>query len=136
MNHIFENRKVPQALIDQIQTHLRYTINQVSGINFIMVCSSDGFEITSVHKKLPQNTGKLAAVSSSILAMVNAFLTEIHLQGCQNITLDAENGKAILTSIPHKEHPLVLVVLTSTDVLLGQLIYEIKKTKEYILNLN
>ena len=32
--------------------------------------------------------------------MVAAFMNEIHLEGCQSITLDADNGKAILTSIP------------------------------------
>ncbi len=34
-------------------------------------------------------------MSSSILAMVTAFLKEIQLTGCNNITLDADNGKAI-----------------------------------------
>ena len=65
-----------------------------------MLCSTDGFELAHVYKRDGYNSTKLAAVSSSILAMVAAFMNEIHLEGCQSITLDADNGKAILTSIP------------------------------------
>ena len=59
--------------------------------------------------------------------MVSAFISEIDLHGCQTITLDAENGKALLTAVPHPRYPTVIVALTSEDVLLGQMLYEMKK---------
>ncbi len=66
--------------------------------------------------------------------MVTAFISEINLVGCQTITLDAVNGKALLTSIPHPKHPLVLVAMTNKDILLGQLLYEIKETSEALMD--
>jgi predicted regulator of Ras-like GTPase activity (Roadblock/LC7/MglB family) len=99
-----------------------------------MLCSTDGFELASIYKKNPYNSTKLAAVSSSILAMVSAFLNEIHLTGCQSITLDAENGKAILTSIPAPHHPMVMVTLSNKDVLLGQLLYSLKQASAAIVD--
>lgn len=78
------------------------------------------------------HTSKLAAVSSSILAMVQAFLSEINLHGCQSITLDAKNGKAILSTAPHPQYPLIIVTLAGNDVLLGQLLYAIKKASANI----
>jgi predicted regulator of Ras-like GTPase activity (Roadblock/LC7/MglB family) len=105
----------------------------IRGIDYIMLCSTDGFELASVYKKNPYNSTKLAAVSSSILAMVNAFLKEIQLTGCQSITLDAENGKAILTSIPAPHHPMVMVTLSNKDVLLGQLLYSLKQASAAII---
>ena len=36
---------------------------------------------------------------------------------------NAENGKAILTSIPAPHHPMVMVTLSNKDVLLGQLLF-------------
>ena len=72
----------------------------------------------------------VAAVSSSILAMVQAFTNEINLVGCQTITLDAENGKALLTAISQPLHPMILVLLTSQDVLLGQLLYSLRKVSD------
>ena len=98
-----------------------------------MLCTSDGFEIALVNKKNISNSGKIAAVSSSILALVTAFVSEINLVGCQTITLDAENGKALLTAIPHSKHPLVLVAMTNKDILLGQMLYELKSTSELLM---
>ena len=125
-------RSAPDSLINFAKQNMNEILHQVSGVEYIMLCSTDGFELAAVHKKNIENSGKLAAVSSSILAMVQAFLGEINLNGCQSITLDAENGKALLSAIPNKNHPMLLIVLTSKDVLLGHLFLEIKKAIQYI----
>ena len=65
--------------------------------------------------------------------MVSAFLKEIQLIGCQSITLDAENGKAVLTSVPSAQHPMIIVTLSSKDVLLGQLLFSLKKASQNII---
>ena len=125
-------RSAPDSLINFAKQNMNEILHQVSGVEYIMLCSTDGFELAAVHKKNIENSGKLAAVSSSILAMVQAFLGEINLNGCQSITLDAENGKALLSAIPNKNHPMLLIVLTSKDVLLGHLFLEIKKAIQHI----
>ncbi len=66
--------------------------------------------------------------------MVSAFLKEIQLIGCQSITLDAENGKAVLTSVPSAQHPMIIVTLSSKDVLLGQLLFSLKKQVKILLS--
>ncbi len=104
----------------------------VRSVNYVMLCST-GFELTHVYKRDGYNSTKLAAVSSSILAMVAAFMNEIHLEGCQSITLDADNGKAILTSIPSSNHPMIIVTLTEKDVLLGQLLYTLKNASNRVM---
>ena len=126
------NRAASAELIEFSKSKIQEVINNVTGINFIMLCSTDGFELATIHKKDHYNNGKLAAVSSSILAMVSAFMQEIHLTGCQSITLDAENGKAILTSIPSKSHPMIIIALAEKNVLLGQLLYMLKHASNSI----
>ncbi|OTG66511.1 roadblock/LC7 domain-containing protein [Acinetobacter silvestris] len=126
-------RKIPSDYAEFGENQIRKLLNAVSGVEFVMLCSSDGFEIALVSKKNINNSGKIAAVSSSILAMVTAFISEINLIGCQTITLDAENGKAILTSIPNHKYPLVMVALTSKDILLGRMLYETKATAEALI---
>ena len=64
--------------------------------------------------------------------MVSAFMQEIHLNGCQSITLDAENGKAILTSVPSANHPMIIIALAEKDILLGQLLYMLKNASNSI----
>ena len=123
----------PKELIHLAKAQANDILISIRGIDYIMLCSTDGFELASVYKKNPYNSTKLAAVSSSILAMVSAFLKEIQLTGCQSITLDAENGKAILTSIPAPHHPMVMVTLSNKDVLLGQLLYSLKQASAAII---
>ena len=128
-----QRRIAPPELIQYAKNEVQDIINNVRGIDFIMLCSTDGFELTTITKKNNYNASKLAAVSSSILAMVCAFLKEIQLIGCQSITLDAENGKAVLTSVPSAQHPMIIVTLSSKDVLLGQLLFSLKKASLNII---
>jgi predicted regulator of Ras-like GTPase activity (Roadblock/LC7/MglB family) len=129
-----QSRTAPKELIQFAKAEMQDLLMNVRGVNYVMLCSTDGFELGHVHKKDGYNSTKLAAVSSSILAMVAAFMNEIHLEGCQSITLDADNGKAILTSIPSSKHPLIIVTLTEKDVLLGQLLYSLKTASSRISN--
>lgn len=128
----FTQRQAPAELIQLAKNQIQDIFSHVKGVEYIMICSTDGFELESVHHRHINNSSKLAAVSSSILAMVSAFLNEIQLIGCQSITLDAENGKAVLTSVPTENYPLVIVTLAAKDVLIGQLLYSLKKAREAI----
>ena len=128
-----QSRTAPKELIDFAKNEIQDVLMNVRSVNQVMLCSTDGFELAHVYKRDGYNSNKLAAVSSSILAMVAAFMNEIHLEGCQSITLDADNGKAILTSIPSSNHPMIIVTLTEKDVLLGQLLYTLKNASSRIM---
>ncbi len=128
-----QSRTAPKELIDFAKNEIQDVLMNVRSVNQVMLCSTDGFELAHVYKRDGYNSTKLAAVSSSILAMVAAFMNEIHLEGCQSITLDADNGKAILTSIPSSNHPMIIVTLTEKDVLLGQLLYTLKNASSRIM---
>ena len=128
-----QRRTAPKELIDFAKSEIQDVLMNVRSVNYVMLCSRDGFELAHVYKRDGYNSNKLAAVSSSILAMVAAFMNEIHLEGCQSITLDADNGKAILTSIPSSNHPMIIVTLTEKDVLLGQLLYTLKNASNKIM---
>ena len=130
---MLQQRSAPDSLIHTAHQQIKDILTNVTGVEYVMICSSDGFELTSAYKKNVENTGKLAAVSSSILAMVQAFLSEINLHGCQSISLDAKNGKAFLSAVPNKNYPMLIVALTSQDVLLGQLLFSLKRCSEHIL---
>jgi predicted regulator of Ras-like GTPase activity (Roadblock/LC7/MglB family) len=128
-----QSRSAPKELIDFAKNEIQDVLMNVRSVNYVMLCSTDGFELAHVYKRDGYNSTKLAAASSSILAMVAAFMNEIHLEGCQSITLDADNGKAILTSIPSPNHPMIIVTLTEKDVLLGQLLYTLKNASSRIM---
>lgn len=128
----FTQRQAPTELIQFAKDEIQDIFSNVKGVEYIMICSTDGFELESVQHRNINSSSKLAAVSSSILAMVSAFLNEIELTGCHSITLDAENGKAVLSSVATENYPLVIVTLCSKDVLIGQLLYSLKQAKQAI----
>ena len=101
-------RQISAEFKEQASQQIHELLNMVSGVDFVMLSSADGFELALASKKNLDNRGKIAAVSSSILAMVSAFIAEIHLSGCKTITLYADNGKVILTAVDHPQYPLVL----------------------------
>ncbi|MDM1737498.1 roadblock/LC7 domain-containing protein [Acinetobacter towneri] len=133
MLKVENTRQIPPQLIDSGRKLIQEVLNEVSGIDFVMLCSSDGFELALASKKNLTNGGKIAAVSSSILAMVSAFISEIDLTGCKTITLDADNGKVILVGVEHANYPMVIVTAASQNVLIGQLLYALKKVSELLV---
>lgn len=133
MLKVENTRQIPPQLIDSGRKLIQEVLNEVSGIDFVMLCSSDGFELVLASKKNLTNGGKIAAVSSSILAMVSAFISEIDLTGCKTITLDADNGKVILVGVEHANYPMVIVTVASQNVLIGQLLYALKKVSELLV---
>lgn len=130
------SRQIPQSLIETGRMQIHELLNNVSSLDFVMLCSSDGFQLALASKKKLENTGKIAAVSSSILAMVSAFISEINLVGCKTLSLDAENGHVVLTGVEHAHYPMLIVAVGSSDVLIGQMRYEVKKTSEFLAKIN
>jgi len=130
------SRQIPQSLIETGRMQIHELLNNVSGLDFVMLCSSDGFQLALASKKKLENTGKIAAVSSSILAMISAFISEINLIGCKTLSLDAENGHVVLTGVEHAHYPMLIVAVGSSDVLIGQMRYEVKKTSEFLAKIN
>lgn len=130
------SRQIPQSLIETGRMQIHELLNNVSGLDFVMLCSSDGFQLALASKKKLENTGKIAAVSSSILAMISAFISEINLIGCKTLSLDAENGHVVLTGVEHAHYPMLIVAVGSSDVLMGQIRYEVKKTSKFLAKIN
>jgi predicted regulator of Ras-like GTPase activity (Roadblock/LC7/MglB family) len=123
-------RQIPQCLIEAGCMRINELLNNVRGLDFVMLCSADGFQLAVASKDELHNTGKIAAVSSSILAMVSAFIAELNLTGCKIISLDAENGHIVLTGIEHAKYPMLIIGVGSPDILIGQMRYEVKKISE------
>ena len=130
------SRQIPQSLIETGRMQIHELLNNVSSLDFVMLCSSDGFQLALASKKKLENTGKIAAVSSSILAMVSAFISEINLIGCKTLSLDAENGHVVLMGVEHIHYPMLIVAVGSSDVLMGQMRYEVKKASEFLAKID
>lgn len=105
---------------------LHELVHTTSGIDGVLLASTDGFEVSSIFNR-NYDGGKLSAVGSSILALVQALTSEAQLTGCRSVILDAENGKIMISAVPNEHQPMIVIVVTKQQVLLGQIMHGMNK---------
>lgn len=114
---------------------LQEMVNSTGGIDAVLIASTDGFVVDSVFKQ-DYDSGKLSAVASSILSLVQALTREARLTGCRSVILDSIDGKIMISAVPNENQPMIAMVLTKSDVLLAQVMHGLKKTIVQIVELD
>ncbi|WP_315040612.1 roadblock/LC7 domain-containing protein [Faucicola mancuniensis] len=114
---------------------LHELVHTTSGIDGVLLASTDGFEVNSIFQKV-YDGGKLSAVGSSILALVQALTSEAQLTGCRSVILDAENGKIMISAVPNEHQPMIVIVVTKQQVLLGQIMHGMNKAIKSLVELD
>lgn len=110
-------------------------VHSTSGIDGVLLASTDGFEVSSIFQK-EYDAGKLSAVGSSILALVQALTNEAKLTGCRSVILDAQDGKIMISAVPNKNQPMIVIVVTKQQVLLGQIMHGMNKAINQLVALD
>ncbi len=110
-------------------------VHSTSGIDGVLLASTDGFEVSSIFQK-EYDAGKLSAVGSSILALVQALTNEAQLTGCRSVILDAQDGKVMISAVPNKNQPMIVIVVTKQQVLLGQIMHGMNKAINRLVELD
>ncbi len=108
--------EVERALCERALTDLLQT---TSGIERTLIATPDGFEVAFATRGKRFNVARLAAMSSSILAVGSAMSGELRLDACRNVIVEAEKGTLVLFTIPCKRAQLVLSALAPKDSTLG-----------------
>lgn len=114
---------------------LHELVHTTSGVDGVLLASTDGFEVNSIFQK-SYDGGKLSAVGSSILALVQALTAEAQLTGCRSVILDAENGKIMISAVPNEHQPMIVIVVTKQQVLLGQIMHGMNKAITALVELD
>lgn len=136
LSNAMQHREPSEAFKKAVKVPISEILLDVSGVQAVLLATTDGFEVANAAYRKDLDNAKLAAVSSSILAMVQAFIGEIRLKGCQSMILDAENGKAFIYNVACKNHPMVMVVLANSDVLVGQLLHAMRQCVGHLQQLD
>lgn len=131
-----ESRVKPSDKFISLSTEvLHELVHATSGVDGVLLATTDGFEVTSIFQK-NYDGGKLSAVGSSILALVQALTSEAHLTGCRSVILDAENGKIMISAVQNVHQPMIVVVVTKQQVLLGQIMHAMNKAITRLVELD
>jgi len=119
------------ALPSLCQTGLQWFVSQTSGVTAALVATADGFEIASVlHQSL--SAEKMAAMTSSILALGEAVLAEAELSDCQNVVIESRNGMVVMLAIGDPRNELLLSVIADRNAMLGQVLWAARRCCEQI----
>ncbi|TXD96511.1 roadblock/LC7 domain-containing protein [Psychrobacter frigidicola] len=114
---------------------LHELVHATSGIDGVLLASTDGFEVSSIFQK-DYDGGKLSAVGSSILALVQALTSEAQLTGCRSVILDAQDGKIMISAVPNQHQPMIVIIVTKQQVLLGQIMHGMNKAINHLTELD
>lgn len=102
--------------------HLQRFVSQTSGVTAALVATTDGFEVSSVlHQSL--SAQKMAAMTSSILALGEAVLAEADLSDCRNVVIEAGGGLIVMLAIGDPRNELLLSVIADRNAMLGQVLW-------------
>lgn len=122
------------AVIRDCRKKLHDLVENTKGVNAALLATVDGFKLCSVMID-DDNTDRLSAASSSLLALALSLSTAFGLEKCKSIHIDSETGKVWLSQINTEEYSLVLLIQGGINAVLGQVLYAGSNVREGIISL-
>lgn len=97
-------------------------LNDINGVSAVVIATVDGFDVASqVRNGL--DPARVAALASSIAAIGEVVATEARLGRNKSVTIDTEDGFAVIYSVHRTDIGLVINVISTREALIGQVNY-------------
>lgn len=96
-------------------------LEEVGGVNAVVVASVDGFDVASAMRS--GDAARVAAMASSIAAISTVVSQEASLGRNKSVTIDTESGFAVVYSVHRADAALVINVIADGSAILGQVNY-------------
>lgn len=85
------------------------------------VVGPDGFEVAAISER-PADISKVAALTSTLVAVAEAFTLESGMESCRDIILNTNGSSILLLSIPVEEAIYALFVVAGKGATLGRVL--------------
>ncbi|HET9033570.1 MAG TPA: roadblock/LC7 domain-containing protein [Dokdonella sp.] len=112
-----------------LQKKLEQFVEANSDIRGAVISTVDGFEVAS-QLDSSLSAAKLAAMTSSLLALSGAIARESLLGSSRDMVIDADKGRLLLMEVPTTEKRLLLAVLCDNQVTLGQVLWAVNAFRD------
>ena len=96
-------------------------LQEVGGVTAVVIATVDGFDIASAMKS--GDAARVAAMASSISAISAVVSQEASLGRNKSVTIDTEEGFALVHSVHRADAELVINVIANGSAILGQVAY-------------
>jgi predicted regulator of Ras-like GTPase activity (Roadblock/LC7/MglB family) len=90
-----------------------------------MVSTADGFELVAINHA--GGSSRLAALSSSLLAVSQAAMRELKLAGSGSVLIENDSGKMLIVEARTLPHRTVLCVAAGPQAMTGKLLWAAKR---------
>lgn len=107
-------------LVAQQQAEL--IVQEIEGVQAVVVATIDGFEIASEIRSALQ-APRISALASSIAAIGEVVSSEAQLGSVRSVTVDTGAGAAMIHTIRQGAESYVLIVIADSRALIGQIAY-------------
>ena len=113
---------VPELLRTLAAREAKAMLDEVNGVQAVVVATIDGFDIASASRTNidPQ---RIAATASSIAAISAVVSAETNLGRNRSIIIDTDAGFAVVYSVQADQHQLVIDVIADKSAVIGQVVY-------------
>lgn len=132
-----EKRETATGFNDQVlprvQEHLQRFVAGIPGIKSAVIASVDGFALAQVTGRENQ-AERLAAMTSSMLALAAAIGRELSLGTLEVLMIEADDGKVLMLSIPAPQQPLLLMAACSQRSVIGNVLWNARECGQKILH--
>ena len=113
------------AFLSTCERALHQLQHDVPDLFSAMVSTSDGFELAVINRT--QGNSRLAALSSSLLAVSQAAMRELKLSGTGSVLIENDSGKVLIIEARTHPHHTVLCVAAGAPAMTGKLLWASKR---------
>lgn len=117
---------IDRDLSSAAQAAISHLMEEVKGVNAVVISSEDGFEIAARVQNRAQ-VDRLSAMASSLAALSVVAGDESQLGACDNITISAQFGNLIMLQATRSQINLILSIVTNKEAIMGQILYSGKR---------
>lgn len=123
---------LPTHQAARIQAQLQTFVDEVGGVRTAVVASVDGFAIAVANGDAGSGQ-RLAAMTSSMLALAAAVGRELALGTLESLMAEASEGKVLMLAIPTAT-PLLLMAACERRILTGNVLWSARACSQRIAN--
>lgn len=107
-------KKACEAVLRELQEH-------IGDLASAGVVGPDGFEVAWISTR-PIAISKISALTSTLVAVGQAFMEEAGIKSFRDVILDTEDGCALLLGLPVGNKTYGLFVVTGKNTMLGNIL--------------
>lgn len=113
-----------QAQLDALRREHREVVGT-------LLSTMDGFEVAA-SVGAPISPKKMAAMTSSLLALAEAVSRESSVGQCRDLVIESSSGFVLMMDVPSTAHRSVLTVLCTEAAVLGRIRWAARNAREAI----